>query len=55
MGPKLPVPPGPLDPVQDSWITRRRNLMLTSALRGTCYGIGAGAVGLIFWWCEQSL
>ncbi|MGW6977440.1 hypothetical protein [Streptomyces sp. NPDC054952] len=37
------------------WITRRRNVMLTSALRGTCYGIGAGAVGLVFWWCEQSL
>ncbi|MFF3432213.1 hypothetical protein [Streptomyces sp. NPDC002602] len=37
------------------WVTRRRNLMLTSALRGTCYGIGAGTVGLLFWWCEQGL
>ncbi|MFD9572673.1 hypothetical protein ACFWBI_22860 [Streptomyces sp. NPDC059982] len=37
------------------WIARRRNLMMTSALRGTCYGIGAGTVGLAFWWWEQNL
>ncbi|MGI5451495.1 hypothetical protein ACQEVM_38185 [Streptomyces sp. CA-243310] len=37
------------------WFVRRRNVMMTSALRGTCYGIGAGAVGLVFWWCEQTL
>lgn len=37
------------------WIARRRDLMMTSALRGTCYGIGAGGVGLLFWWGEQSL
>jgi hypothetical protein len=37
------------------WFTRRRRVMVTSLLRGTCYGAGTGFVGLAFWWIENSL
>ncbi|MFG2586355.1 hypothetical protein [Streptomyces malaysiensis] len=34
------------------WIARRRRTIATQILRGACYGIGTGAVGLAFWWIE---
>lgn len=37
------------------WTVRRRRAMTAHALRGGCYGAGAGAVGLFFWWIEQGL
>ncbi|WP_209269170.1 hypothetical protein [Streptomyces sp. 4R-3d] len=37
------------------WLARRRRAMAAHALRGACYGIGTGAVGLVFWWIEQTL
>ncbi|MET9483607.1 hypothetical protein [Streptomyces sp. NPDC006638] len=36
-----------------TWIRRRRNAILSSAVRGTAYGIGAGAGGLLFWWIRD--
>ncbi len=35
------------------WLLRRRHVMMTSALRGACYGAGTGAVGLLIWWLER--
>ncbi|MEU4678353.1 hypothetical protein [Micromonospora sp. NPDC023737] len=35
--------------------TRRRQAMLSSALRGAAYSVGAGSVGLLFWWLQQRL
>ncbi|MEU5273332.1 hypothetical protein AB0G77_33425 [Streptomyces hygroscopicus] len=35
------------------WLARRRSTIATQILRGACYGIGTGAVGLAFWWSER--
>ncbi|MCX4792085.1 MULTISPECIES: hypothetical protein [unclassified Streptomyces] len=37
------------------WIARRRRVIAANILRGACYGMGTGAVGLVFWWIEQRL
>lgn len=37
------------------WVARRRRIMTTHLLRGACYGIGTGLVGLFFWWVESRL
>lgn len=34
---------------------RRRRIMTAHLLRGACYGIGTGSVGLAFWLIEQGL
>lgn len=36
-----------------AWIRRRRDAVISSALRGAAYSSGAGAVGLVFWWLRQ--
>jgi hypothetical protein len=38
-----------------AWIRRRRNALLSSALRGAAYATGGGVVGLAFWWLQQQL
>ncbi|MFH9590122.1 hypothetical protein ACH4LS_33940 [Streptomyces luteogriseus] len=35
------------------WIARRRRIALAHMLRGACYGIGTGAIGLAFIWLER--
>nr|WTB12167.1 hypothetical protein OG546_50330 [Streptomyces antimycoticus] len=35
-----------------SWFARRRRTIAAHMLRGACYGLGTGAVGLGFWWIE---
>lgn len=37
------------------WIARRRRTALTHILRGACYGIGTGLIGLVFVWAERLL
>ncbi|WP_170837882.1 hypothetical protein [Streptomyces sp. TP-A0874] len=37
------------------WLARYRRTMAVSLVRGACYGLGAGAAGLAFWWLEQAL
>jgi hypothetical protein len=37
------------------WAARRRRTALTHMLRGACYGIGTGAVGLVYMWVERFL
>ncbi|MFD4363121.1 hypothetical protein [Streptomyces anulatus] len=37
------------------WLARRRRIMTAHLLRGACYGIGTGSVGLVFWWVESNL
>jgi hypothetical protein len=34
-------------------IARRRRIALAHMLRGACYGIGTGAIGLAFIWLER--
>jgi len=34
-------------------IARRRRIALAHVLRGACYGIGTGAIGLAFIWLER--
>ncbi|MFE8965075.1 hypothetical protein [Streptomyces iakyrus] len=34
-------------------IARRRRIALSHMLRGACYGIGTGAIGLAFIWLER--
>lgn len=46
--------PGRFDRVS-AWIRRRRDAVISSALRGAAYGSGAGAVGLVFWWLRQKV
>ncbi len=36
-------------------IARRRRTALTHMLRGACYGIGTGVIGLAFVWMERLL
>lgn len=54
----LPAP-APEDPGRFSrataWVRRRRNAVLSSALRGAAYATGGGIVGLAFWWLQQQL
>jgi hypothetical protein len=38
-----------------AWIHRRRNAILSSALRGASYAAGGGIVGLGFWWLQHQL
>ncbi|TLQ43055.1 hypothetical protein [Streptomyces marianii] len=38
-----------------AWIRRRRHALLSGALRGAAYALGAGVVGLAFWWIQQQL
>ncbi|MFJ5064680.1 hypothetical protein ACIP96_35360 [Streptomyces nigra] len=38
-----------------AWIRRRRNAVLSSALRGAAYATGGGIVGLVFWWLQHQL
>ncbi|MEU9272461.1 hypothetical protein AB0E04_44770 [Streptomyces sp. NPDC048251] len=38
-----------------AWIRRRRNALVSSALRGAAYSSGAGVVGLIFWWLRSRI
>ncbi|MET7575289.1 hypothetical protein ABZT04_43585 [Streptomyces sp. NPDC005492] len=38
-----------------AWRARRRRTALTQVMRGACYGIGTGAVGLAFVWAQQHL
>ena len=35
------------------WITRRRRVALAHLLRGACYGVGTGVIGLAFVWMER--
>ncbi|AEY94296.1 hypothetical protein SHJG_p1165 (plasmid) [Streptomyces hygroscopicus subsp. jinggangensis 5008] len=52
--PNAPVPQEPSRYTRASaWIRRRRNAILSSALRGSAYSSGGGAVGLIFWWIRH--
>ncbi|GGR77504.1 hypothetical protein GCM10010269_15960 [Streptomyces humidus] len=37
-----------------AWI-RRRNALISSALRGAAYSSGAGAVGLLSWWLRHAI
>ncbi|MEV8077877.1 hypothetical protein [Streptomyces pseudogriseolus] len=37
------------------WITRRRRIALGHMLRGACYGIGTGVIGLAFGWLESRM
>lgn len=37
------------------WITRRRRVALAQLLRGACYGVGTGVIGLAFVWMERLL
>ncbi|MEE4420247.1 hypothetical protein [Streptomyces bugieae] len=37
------------------WVRRHRHDAAAHLLRGTCYGLGTGAVGLAFWWIQQQL
>ncbi|WP_310724996.1 hypothetical protein [Streptomyces sp. N2A] len=37
------------------WVRRHRRDAAAHLLRGTCYGLGTGAVGLAFWWIQQQL
>ncbi|MEU4928299.1 hypothetical protein AB0G54_17570 [Streptomyces yokosukanensis] len=36
-----------------AWLVRHRRAALAQMLRGACYGIGTGAIGLVFMWVEQ--
>ncbi|WP_460062160.1 hypothetical protein [Streptomyces sp. YKOK-I1] len=36
-----------------AWLARRRRTALTHLLRGACYGIGTGLIGLFFVWAEK--
>jgi hypothetical protein len=38
-----------------AWLARRRRAALAQVLRGACYGIGTGAIGLVFLWAQQHL
>lgn len=38
-----------------AWVTRHRRAALAHRLRSACYGIGTGAIGLVFMWVEQRL
>ncbi|MFF8196655.1 hypothetical protein ACF05L_38680 [Streptomyces bobili] len=38
-----------------TWAARRRRTALAHILRGACYGIGTGTIGLAFIWVEQCL
>ncbi|MEU9671087.1 hypothetical protein AB0E25_37125 [Streptomyces bobili] len=38
-----------------AWIRRRRNALISSALRGAAYSSGAGAIGLLFWWLRHTI
>ncbi|WP_405856916.1 hypothetical protein OG407_09680 [Streptomyces sp. NBC_01515] len=38
-----------------AWIARRRRTALTQVLRGACYGIGTGVIGLAFMLMEYRL
>ncbi|MFB8352928.1 hypothetical protein [Streptomyces niveus] len=54
---RLPHPPaaqGPRPGLRYR-LARRRRAMAAHALHGTCYGIGTGVAGLVFWWIEQTL
>ncbi|MFE3687614.1 hypothetical protein ACFXPM_30895 [Streptomyces sp. NPDC059095] len=53
----LPLTPGSTGPIRRvwAWIRRRRRLMVVSVVRGACYGIGTGLVGLVFWWIQLNL
>lgn len=35
------------------WITHRRRVALAHLLRGACYGVGMGVIGLAFVWMER--
>ncbi|MEV5440477.1 hypothetical protein AB0K80_31370 [Streptomyces sp. NPDC052682] len=35
------------------WLTRRRRTALAHLLRGACYGMGTGMIGLAFIWVER--
>ncbi|MCZ0983745.1 hypothetical protein O1L60_44055 [Streptomyces diastatochromogenes] len=37
------------------WIARRRAALLSSALRGAAYAVGAGTVGLGFYLLQQQI
>ncbi len=56
-----PNPPDPLpqDPGHfaraTTWIRRRRNALISSALRGAAYSSGAGLTGLAFWWLRNHI
>ncbi|MEU1457238.1 hypothetical protein [Streptomyces avermitilis] len=56
--PSRPAPavqePGRFDRAY-AWIRRRRNALLSSALRGAAYSSGAGAIGLLFWWLRHTI
>lgn len=51
------APAGRTGPIRRGcgWIRRRRRLMVVSAVRGACYGLGTGLAGLFFWWIQQHL
>lgn len=57
MDPSLPTPRTGRERLITAWtwITRRRRTALTHLLRGACYGIGTGAVGLLFMWGEHHM
>ncbi|WP_019074360.1 hypothetical protein [Streptomyces hokutonensis] len=38
-----------------AWLARRRRTALTQVLRGACYGMGTGAIGLVFMLMEYRL
>jgi len=38
-----------------AWLARRRRTALTQVLRGACYGIGTGVIGLVFMLMEYRL
>lgn len=35
-----------------AWVRRRRDALLSSALRGAAYAAGSGCVGLVIWWIQ---
>ncbi|MGW0331091.1 hypothetical protein ACWD0J_04285 [Streptomyces sp. NPDC003011] len=37
------------------WAVGRRRTALTHMLRGACYGMGTGAIGLVYMWVERCL
>lgn len=38
-----------------TWLAHRRRTALTHILRGACYGLGTGVIGLLFLWAEKYL
>lgn len=38
-----------------AWLARGRRTALAQVMRGACYGIGTGTIGLVYVWAQQHL